>query len=103
MPDDMSLRSAMGRGKAKDAYDIYYCLRYFEGGVRALARLFAEYKDSEIVQDTAKKLSEKFASPQHAGPSDIVSFLGLTDEEEIEQIRQDAYQRARFLLTQLNS
>ena len=95
--------AAMGRGKAKDAYDIYYCLRYFDGGVRALAKLFAAYKDAEIIRDTARKLSEKFASPQHAGPSDIVSFLGLTDEEEIEQMRQDAYQRVRFLLSQLNS
>ena len=50
-----------------------------------------------------QKLSEKFASPDYAGPSDIVSFMGLENAEEIARVRQDAYQRAKYLLDVLKT
>ena len=93
--------AALGRGKAKDAYDIYFCLQYYAGGVRTLAKEFSLYKDKPIIQEMRQKLSEKFASPEHAGPSDIVSFLDVTDQEEVARIRQDAFQQVQYLLEQL--
>ena len=36
--------AALGRGKAKDAYDIYTTLKHYPGGVRALAVEFTQYK-----------------------------------------------------------
>lgn len=47
------------------------------------------------------KLAEKFASPEHAGPADIVTFLDIRDEEEKAQVKQDAYQRVKYLLDRL--
>lgn len=90
--------AALGRGKAKDAYDIFYCIQHFEGGVRALALKFLPYKEHALIQEMCDKLSEKFASPEHAGPSDIVSFLDITDEEEIARIKQDSYQKVDYLV-----
>lgn len=93
--------AALGRGKPKDAYDIYWMIDNYQGGVRALAKEFIPYRDKELIQKMCQKLSEKFASDMHAGPIDIVRFLGRTDEEENARIRQDAYQKVRYLIGQL--
>lgn len=91
----------MGRGKPKDAYDIYFCLTNYRGGVRALAGAFAPYRNAGLVQEMRNKLAEKFASPDHAGPTDIVSFLDIHDVEEGARVKQDAYQRVKYLLDRL--
>lgn len=93
--------AALGRGKPKDAYDIYTTITYYPGGVRALAEEFLPYKDKELIQEMRQKLSEKFASPEHAGPRDIVDFLDLRDTEDRAAKKQDAYQRVRYLVNAL--
>ena len=93
--------AALGRGKPKDAYDIYYTVDHFEGGVRALAEEFMPYKDKALVKEMVQKLNEKFASYRHAGPVDIVSFLSIDDEEERARIQQDAFQKIHYLVGQL--
>lgn len=93
--------TALGRGKPKDAYDIYYTIDNYPGGVRALAAEFIPYSSKELVQLMKEKLQEKFASIDHAGPVDIVSFLGITDEEEIARIKQDAYQKVNYLINKI--
>ena len=55
--------SAMGRGKAKDAYDLYFLIKHYQTGVDELAKLFEDYKDSKIILQMKEKLAEKFASP----------------------------------------
>lgn len=95
--------AALGRGKPKDAYDIYCMIDNYEGGVRELVRVFAPYAEKELVQNMCKKLDEKFASVQHVGPADVVAFLGITDEEEAEYIKQDAYQKVHYLVSKLKN
>lgn len=34
--------TALGRGKAKDAYDIYFIIKHYSGGVKALANEFKQ-------------------------------------------------------------
>lgn len=92
---------ALGRGKPKDAYDIYCMIDNYEGGIKALTAEFVPYVDKKLVQAMCQKLDEKFASVEHAGPVDIVSFLGITDEEEIMRIEQDAYQKVHYLVNKL--
>lgn len=93
--------AALGRGNPKDAYDIYCTIDNYKGGVRALYDQFAPYADKELIQTMCQKLDEKFASTEHAGPMDVVSFLGITDEEERERVKQDVYQKVHFLVNQL--
>lgn len=93
--------AALGRGKPKDAYDIYFTICNYDGGVQKLALEFLPYKDRELVRQMCQKLSEKFASPEHAGPMDVVSFLGIYDEEDQEQVKQDVYQRVKYLVNAL--
>lgn len=90
--------AAMGRGKAKDAYDIYFLIRHYRGGVKELAKEFQSNADNKLVQEMKEKLAGKFASPDHVGPKDIVDFLGLADEDEIEMTKRDAYEQMQALL-----
>ena len=92
---------ALGRGKPKDAYDIYCMITEYPGGVQALAEKFRPYVGKSLIQNMKEKLKEKFASVDHAGPQDLVAFLGLTNEEEIALKKQDAYQRVKYLVEQL--
>lgn len=90
--------AAMGRGKAKDAYDIYFILKHYVGGVKQLAKEFECVYDKQIVVDMKEKLADKFASKEHAGPSDVADFLDLIDEEDIEMTKRDAYEQIQALL-----
>ncbi len=50
-----------------------------------------------------QKLGEKFASPNHAGPVDIVTFLDIKEEDEMLRIKQDAYQQVKYLVEHLRN
>ncbi|AIQ10770.1 hypothetical protein PDUR_01055 [Paenibacillus durus] len=45
-----------------------------------------------------QKLKEKFESPEHAGPVDIVSFLEVYDDEEIDMVKRDSFEQVNRLL-----
>ena len=90
--------AAMGRGKAKDAYDIYFIIKHYIGGVRELAKEFEPVMDKNIVLEAKEKLLGKFASENHVGPKDVADFLDLDDEESIEMIKRDAYEQVQALL-----
>ena len=93
--------TAMGRGKAKDAYDIYFVIKHYIGGVDSLAEEFRAVRNKQIVIDMKEKLSDKFASEKHAGPKDVSDFMDLADEEEIELIRRDAYEQISALIEKI--
>lgn len=90
--------NALGRGKAKDAYDIYFLIKHYRGGVKTLATEFENLGEKEIVLNMKEKLQDKFASENHAGPKDVVDFLDLIDEEESEMTKRDAYEQIQALL-----
>ncbi len=90
--------AAMGRGKAKDAYDIYFIITNYRGGVKELAKEFQPVRDRKIVLEMKDKLAGKFASAEHAEPKDVSDFLDLEDEEDIEIIKRDAYEQIQALL-----
>lgn len=90
--------AAMGRGKAKDAYDIYFLLKHFAGGVKQLSKEFDSCRDLPTINAMKQKISEKFASENHAGPVDVSDFLNLDVQEEMEMTRRDAYEQVKSLL-----
>lgn len=91
--------AAMGRGKAKDAYDIYFIIKHYVGGVKELAKEFEPVREKKLVTEAKEKLAGKFASENHAGPKDVVDFLDLDDEESIEMTKRDAYEQVQALLS----
>lgn len=92
--------AAMGRGKAKDAYDIYFLIKHYPGGAESVSSLFEHVKDTKTISDMKKKLSDKFASVEHAGPADVADFLE-TENEERELIKRDAYEQIQALITRI--
>ncbi|MBO4394820.1 MAG: hypothetical protein J5819_00550 [Eubacterium sp.] len=92
--------AAMGRGKAKDAYDIYFLIKHYPGGVAALAELFSDVRNTPIIINMKEKLVEKFGSVSHAGPVDVSSFVEA-DAEETEFIRRDAYEQVQALISMI--
>lgn len=90
--------AALGRGKAKDAYDIYFLLKHHVGGVKLLSKEFDDCRDLPTIKEMKQKLSEKFATENHTGSVDVSDFLNLDDKEEIEMIRRDAYEQVKLLL-----
>src|ERR1019366_4468743 len=65
-----------GRDKAKDAYDIYFCIRSFPGGPEALAAESAPLLTSPIARAGFEKIAAKFRSDDDYGPHTVNRFLG---------------------------
>lgn len=79
------------RLKEKDAWDIYFCLRYYPGGLDALVEEFRPHLGNSLVREGLRKISEKFASPEHVGPRFVADFDGLEDSDERALRQRDAY------------
>ena len=90
--------AALGRGKPKDAYDIYFLIKHYKNGVKELAQLFKECGDVKLIQEMKDKLSKKFGSLNHAGPVDVAAFMDLEDNDEIEFVKRDAYEQVKTLI-----
>jgi len=97
----MKAQALNGRMKEKDAYDIYYCMRYYPGGHRALVSAFKAFPPNKLVYEGLRILKEKFASPEHVGPVFITDFLAESDPENQNRIQRDAFERVTALLESL--
>lgn len=89
------------RRKAKDAYDIYFVLQNYPGGLDEVARTFDPYLKMPLVQAGLRKIAGKFASTDHVGPRDIVDFLEMRNDEERAIRQRDAYEKVNYLLRKL--
>lgn len=74
------------RLKEKDAYDIYFCIKNYPGGVDALVEEFRPHVSHGLVQEALAKIAEKFASLEHVGPVQVADFMLLDEAEEREQV-----------------
>lgn len=89
----MMKAAAMGRGKPKDAYDIFFVIKNYPGGIKQLAEEFAPFRERTLVKEGLQKLSDKFASVKHAGPADVADFLEQdADSEEKDRVKRDVYE-----------
>lgn len=89
------------RDKEKDAWDIYFCVKHFKGGVKELAKQFRTILDNGLVQEGLAKIRFKFVSIDDFGPSSVVAFEALQDRTEQEQLRRDAFEQVSTMLDAL--
>jgi hypothetical protein len=89
------------RLKAKDAWDIYFCIRNYAGGIEALAREFDPLLGNGLVHEGLEKVAGKFAGVNHIGPRMVVEFEEIEDVEEREIVRRDAFEQVKALLRRL--
>lgn len=83
-----------GRLKQKDAYDIYYSVRNYPGGMEALAEACAPLMDHESARIGYGYIAEKFDTPDGFGPTCVRRFVEDTQimgERTADQWQQDAF------------
>ncbi|MGM0368422.1 MAG: hypothetical protein ACQEP2_07625 [Actinomycetota bacterium] len=89
------------RFKEKDAYDIYFIFRNYPGGINELALIFNGVKFNRLVKEGLGKIYAKFSSVDDIGPTWLVKFLDIEDEEEEDRMKRDAYERVNLLMQKL--
>jgi len=89
------------RYKEKDAYDIYFTILNYKGGVNKLIKIFNPVKSNNLIKEGLGKIGAKFDDINTIGPSWIVKFLEIQDKEEADRIKRDAYERINFLLEKI--
>jgi hypothetical protein len=89
----MKAMALSDRLKEKDAYDIYYCIRHYPGGITALAEAFRPLAGHGLVREALGKIREKFATPSHIGPKHVADFYGVTDPDARAILLRDASER----------
>jgi hypothetical protein len=99
----MKAMALAGRLMEKDSWDIYYCIRYYPGGLDRLVDEFRPHLNHGLVQEALAKISEKFASPQHVGPTHVADFEDLSDTGERAQIQRDAFEHVQELIARLRN
>ena len=83
-----------GRHKQKDAYDIYYCVRNYAGGVEALAHACRPLLAERSATQGYRHIAEKFDTVDGYGPTSVRLFVKDTQilgERTPEQWQQDAF------------
>jgi hypothetical protein len=89
------------RIKEKDAWDVYYCVLNYPGGIDSLAEEFKPHLHHGLVREGLQKVAGKFSSEKAFGPKSIADFEEIEDPEEQERIQRDAYERVNALLKKL--
>jgi hypothetical protein len=94
----------IGRDKKKDAYDIYFSVRNFAGGPRALADECAPLLEDGVTQTGFQNIARKFRHENDFGPQTVRAFLAESDalgEMTPEQIQVDAFRQIQAWLQAL--
>jgi len=90
------------RYKEKDAYDIYFVIKNYPGGIEKLAAEFIPIIDNKLVSEGLVKIKKKFKSLESPGPVWVAEFFEIDDPEEWEIIIGDAYEIVNVFLDKLN-
>lgn len=86
------------RMKEKDAYDIFYCVEHYPGGVKKLADEFMPYIKNGLVMEGLEKIRAKFVSVDHVGPKWVADFREIDVREDREIIMRNAYEKVKEFL-----
>ena len=97
----MKAMALTSRLMEKDAWDIYYCIRNYPGGIEQLAKEFQPLLENKLVQEALAKMAEKFASPDHIGPKHVADFEEIADREGRALLQRDAFERVNALISRL--
>lgn len=89
------------RLKEKDAWDIYYCLLAYPGGIDALVEEFRPHLSHGLVQEGLVKIAKHFSSLKALGPKFVADFEDAYDLEEVERVTRDAFERIKAFLNRL--
>jgi hypothetical protein len=83
-----------GRNKPKDAYDIYYSIRNFPGGIDALVAQCKPLLEHHSAVEGFAIIADKFQSFGHFGPTSVRNFVtgsDLVGDRSLDDWQQDAF------------
>ena len=89
------------RMKEKDAYDIYFTILHFPGGIDSLVEIFKPVTDNNLVKEGLGKILAKFNSINSIGPAWLIKFLDIEDNDERERVKRDCFERVVALMEKL--
>jgi hypothetical protein len=89
------------RLKEKDAWDIYFTLINYPGGVDALIHEIRPHLGHGLAQEGLRKIADKFTTPEHVGPKFVADFEDPLSEEERSLLIRDAFERVGHLVRAL--
>lgn len=89
------------RKKDKDAYDVYFCVAIFPGGLKALAAEFQSMLPNSLVQEGLRNLRAKFSTIDDIGPVWAARVAAEASGDEM-LARRDAFEQVNRLLDLLN-
>ena len=89
----MKAMALADRMKEKDAWDICFCARATPVALDALADAFRPHVTNRLVNEGLNKIKEKFASPEHVGPTWVADFEEIDEAEARAYRKRDAYER----------
>ncbi len=89
------------RLKEKDAWDIYFCVLHYPGGMDALSEEFRPHLGHGLIREGLDKIKKHFSSLDHIGPKFVADFEEVADKDERARIMRDAYERIQALLKNL--
>lgn len=90
------------RAKEKDAYDIYYCCKYYPGGIEKIIEVIKPILSNNLVLEGLGKIKAKFKEVNFVGTNWVADFLELEKEsEEREIIKREAFELVNTFLDKL--
>ncbi len=94
-----------GRHKQKDAYDIYYCVRNYPGGIATLAQECRPVLETGSGEQGFLYICQKFDSADGYGPTSVRRFVEdsqILEDRTPDQWQQDAFGQLDALLRALH-
>ncbi len=89
------------RYSEKDAYDIYFVIRHYHGGISKLAEHFKNHLSNSLIREGLGKICAKFSSIDSPGPVWVANFFGIDDDDGREQLKRDVFERVNAFLNSL--
>lgn len=93
-----------GRDKSKDAYDIYFSVREFQGGPGALADACRPLLEDPVALAGFKHVAAKFTDEAAFGPVTVRKFLldsAALGDMTVDQVQVDAFRQVKAWLERL--
>lgn len=86
------------RYSEKDAYDIYFTIKNYPGGIKALVDYFKPHLSNRLVREGLEKICAKFSSIDFPGPVWVANFFEIEDSEERARVKRDVFERLKAFL-----
>ncbi|HJW30633.1 MAG TPA: hypothetical protein VJ508_15475, partial [Saprospiraceae bacterium] len=88
----------LGRGKEKDAYDLYMVIKEYSAGIDAVVAELRAAKDNNLVKEALNAAAESFQSVESMGPIAVADFRELPRGDDRDVIIRDAYEVMKYVL-----